>query len=536
MENYRVKVQKKLEFKTDEQFLKHGGRFYNVSIKSNGHFTIIDMTNAGRRGTKCYELSLNSDRNAPDCAHWNELLSDHTPELLEAATNQVCPEKLKKPYFRFYLNKLESIRLMPLDLSIIKPLTKMPKKWSIPHIVRALVNEQYENLKKNSYYTDDYAWDNACNFREGRISDAIEFARGIIEHPDGWRAWINTNGVVSLNCYSFNNNEFTPKIEEKSMPKKKKVITSNILDEAKEMTPEEAKKILKNEGLQVMETMTNPSRPGKKPRPVWQVSGRTEGLESIFYDLGCSKRRWRGAFSFWDDDPTLEIAKAIKKQGRLSFIEQQEQKDERAKKRAERFMEYSDNASKRADARIKASNALVEGIPFGQPILVGHHSEARHRRTLERSRNNMFKACDENKKAKYYEERAESINYRLENKEKGLFYFQNRINENEKRLRNLELSKGYYPDYESRKLELEDKLAYFKKIKNEILEERKRDKKFIATPDSLAKGDLAKYRGTWYPVIRVNKKSITIGNWLGIAHFQWRACYSQVSDVKRSDD
>ena len=50
------------------------------------------------------------------------------------------------------------------------------------NVVRVLVNGQYENLRKNSYYTDDYAWDNACNFREGLIKNVIEFTRKIIEN------------------------------------------------------------------------------------------------------------------------------------------------------------------------------------------------------------------------------------------------------------------------------------------------------------------------------------------------------------------
>jgi hypothetical protein len=51
------------------------------------------------------------------------------------------------------------------------------------------------------------------------------------------------------------------------------------------------------------------------------------------------------------------------------------------------------------------------GIPLGQPILVGHHSEGRHRRAIERYDNQMRKNIEDAEKAKYYEEKAE----RLEN-------------------------------------------------------------------------------------------------------------------------
>lgn len=36
----------------------------------------------------------------------------------------------------------------------------------------------------------------------------------------------------------------------------------------------------------------------------------------------------------------------------------------------------------------------VSGIPFGQPILVGHHSEGRHRRMIERARRACNRACE----------------------------------------------------------------------------------------------------------------------------------------------
>ena len=540
MQNYRVKFQEKLELKRgDAQFIKHKEHFYSVSIRGNNAFTIIDMTEAGKRGKKCPELSLNSEREAPDCAFWNELLQDHCSTLLEATTAQTLPEKLFQPYFRFYLNEIASKDLLPLDLNIIKPLKAMPKKWTLPHVIRALVNGQYENLKKNLYLTDDYLWDYSVNFREGEIKDPIAFIEGILRNKSGWSAWPEKDGTVSVCQYSFDSNEFTPKIEEAKTPKKEKAKNteaekSEDQEIAEELNQEEVNKILKREGLVVCETMTNPKRADKKPRPVWQVSGKTQGLESIFCDLGCSRRRWQEAFSFWNGGPSLEIVKAIEERSRLSFAEQQERKEERAGKRVERFKEYSDNATKRADQRMNASDELVNGIPMGQPILVGHHSEGRHRRTLERSHRHMRKLIEETKKAEHYERRAESISYRLENQKKDLFYLQNRIKENEARLRKLEREKSYFSNYQTRKEELEEKLAYFKQLKSKAMEERKEEGEIVATPDTLAKGDLVKYIGDWYPVIRANKKSVTIGNWHGMEKWTWKASYEKISDIKKS--
>lgn len=90
----------------------------------------------------------------------------------------------------------------------IKPLKEMPKKWTIPHVVRALHNGQYSNLKCTGRYTDDYAFDAAMKFQVGEL-DGGPFAKRLIESPSGWRTY-ETRGVVTIDCHHFDNNEFTP--------------------------------------------------------------------------------------------------------------------------------------------------------------------------------------------------------------------------------------------------------------------------------------------------------------------------------------
>jgi hypothetical protein len=55
----------------------------------------------------------------------------------------------------------------------------------------------------------------------------------------------------------------------------------------------------------------------------------------------------------------------------------------------------------------KAHN-LGSVIPFGQPILVGHHSEGRHRALLKRIDTAHRKATEAIEKSEYYENRAET--------------------------------------------------------------------------------------------------------------------------------
>ncbi|CCH02051.1 hypothetical protein FAES_4051 [Fibrella aestuarina BUZ 2] len=77
-----------------------------------------------------------------------------------------------------------------------------------------------------------------------------------------------------------------------------------------------------------------------------------------------------------------------------------------AARKAERYADWAGRAEARSDDAYKRSHSLVEGIPLGQPILVGHHSEKRHRRTLEDSWNAMGRSVELSKKASSHEDKA----------------------------------------------------------------------------------------------------------------------------------
>jgi hypothetical protein len=79
---------------------------------------------------------------------------------------------------------------------------------------------------------------------------------------------------------------------------------------------------------------------------------------------------------------------------------------ERAEERAERFAGYSDSRAKEADSAHAAVHAISEHIPFGQPILVGHHSERRARKDAQRIHDNMRKAVSLWDISNYWTQRA----------------------------------------------------------------------------------------------------------------------------------
>lgn len=79
---------------------------------------------------------------------------------------------------------------------------------------------------------------------------------------------------------------------------------------------------------------------------------------------------------------------------------------DRAEDRAERFGDYSIRRSEEAASAHKQAATIADGIPFGQPILVGHHSERRARKDAERIENGMRRAVQLWDTAEYWRNRA----------------------------------------------------------------------------------------------------------------------------------
>ena len=82
---------------------------------------------------------------------------------------------------------------------------------------------------------------------------------------------------------------------------------------------------------------------------------------------------------------------------------------QRRENRKARYEELSDKNEQESTNRYNAAKDISSHIPFGQPILVGHHSEARHRRDLDQIDNNMRKSVEAGEKAAYYAGKAGHI-------------------------------------------------------------------------------------------------------------------------------
>ena len=83
-------------------------------------------------------------------------------------------------------------------------------------------------------------------------------------------------------------------------------------------------------------------------------------------------------------------------------------REERKQARIERYHYLAENASKESNDLLNKSSRMAEAIPFGQPILIGHHSEQRDRNYRNKIWNTIGKSVKAAERAEYYEQKAKA--------------------------------------------------------------------------------------------------------------------------------
>ena len=79
--------------------------------------------------------------------------------------------------------------------------------------------------------------------------------------------------------------------------------------------------------------------------------------------------------------------------------------EQRKQARIDRYKELAVKNQEIADERYNTAHKMAECIPFGQPIIVGHHSEKGDRAFRNKIHNNYKKSFEAMDKAKYYREK-----------------------------------------------------------------------------------------------------------------------------------
>lgn len=216
----------------------------------------------------------------------------------------------------------------------------------------------------------------------------------------------------------------------------------------------------------------------------------------------------------------FEVTVTIDETDRRSFAEAEQDRVERAEGRAERFGQYADNAATRSEAAWKRSHEISERFHMGQPVLIGHHSERRARRDHERMDSAMRTSIGERDKAGYWADREKAA--------AGYEAFRKNPNRTLRRIDKLkaelravekwqrgESAHGFPQDIgnpdtrqelEIQHQELTEEIAYWQ----DVIKEAEANGFKVWSRADFQRGDYARVRGTWYAVLRVNPKSVTV--------------------------
>lgn len=184
-----------------------------------------------------------------------------------------------------------------------------------------------------------------------------------------------------------------------------------------------------------------------------------------------------------------------------SYAEYVARREARLARKADRYGEWAESRERKETAEHNRVHFLLDGIPAGQPILVGHHSERGHRRTLEKADNAMRRAVENHQMAESHAHKSAACARALDKQYKPGFCYR-RIEDGKKELRQAERRK-WQEGIEHAK----EKIAFWEARLEAAGGLR-------ITLDQIHKGDVVDTTFGPYEVIRVNKKTISITGWL----------------------
>lgn len=87
---------------------------------------------------------------------------------------------------------------------------------------------------------------------------------------------------------------------------------------------------------------------------------------------------------------------------------------ERLERKLEKRAEWAESRDRKAGAAFDGARDAVAGIPPGQPILVGHHSEKRHRAALNRHDQRIRAGMESHDMAKHHRSKADGLARQLD--------------------------------------------------------------------------------------------------------------------------
>lgn len=232
---------------------------------------------------------------------------------------------------------------------------------------------------------------------------------------------------------------------------------------------------------------------------------------------------------------------------------------DRAQRQEDRAQALSDKADRKAQAADEAWQAEARAVaalpPGGEPIKIGHHSERRHRRAIERAHDATRRAIDATDTAKNAAHRADAAAHTTSHRYSPVTV-KNRIGRLEAdqrrdqrildghrrvvaRTANTEYvdefpaATGEYRERVAARLaQTVDQIEYWRGVYAELQAEGLAN---TYSRETVSKGDAVKYRSSWYRVVRANAKTVSVHLFEG-ASFTNTIGYHELSGHRRASE
>lgn len=201
---------------------------------------------------------------------------------------------------------------------------------------------------------------------------------------------------------------------------------------------------------------------------------------------------------------------------------------ERAEARAQHFAGKSEQLHAQAEQLHARAQGASSHIPFGQPILVGHHSEGRDRRTrdqISRTYDKAFATFDEANAAAEAAERATQAT--APDSAPAISRRLNRLSEALRAWETNYAGERATPRSTAEIARLQDRIQYWTQQRQQLIDTGQAvdySRENIAPDDLVSTG-----HRSWYYVVRANKTTVAVKNGLGTHRIR----YDQITDHKR---
>lgn len=215
-----------------------------------------------------------------------------------------------------------------------------------------------------------------------------------------------------------------------------------------------------------------------------------------------------------------EVTVTIDESDRRAFADVEADRYDRAEDRADRYSDRAATATADAE-RMWQETSEVYAALNGQPILVGHHSERRHRNLLDKTQAKEHRAADEFRRGKYWAQRAQSAEGFRDARESVPVTLRRiaKLEAEERQLTRRLNGTGQWihgedtpatGDYRerlvSRLADITEELPYWRQ---HVAARAEAGVKVWSRAD-FTKGDFVQFLGKWFEVLRVNAKSVTV--------------------------